>query len=172
MIPAKLHRGLTELQSINLLIGPDPSPEGEGFTDPPSGTLNRRSLLREVNVRYQSMVRIAGMPQFAQLQLRRAPFPSTARTYQPRRGFSPLVRVDAQAILAVLQDQQCSRRRNLHSSYHAFSLFTIEDAKIIRRFSNPLLLQKPYRFLAHSLQTAETPIGSDRENGDATWPNR
>jgi hypothetical protein len=39
MIPAKLHRGLTELQSINLLIGPDPSPEGEGFTDPPSGTL-------------------------------------------------------------------------------------------------------------------------------------
>jgi hypothetical protein len=29
------------LQSINLLIGPDPSPEGEGFTDPPSGTLNR-----------------------------------------------------------------------------------------------------------------------------------
>jgi hypothetical protein len=26
MIPAKLHRGLTELQSINLLIGPDPSP--------------------------------------------------------------------------------------------------------------------------------------------------
>jgi hypothetical protein len=53
MIPAKLHRGLTELQSINLLIGPDPSPEGEGFTDPPSGTLNgkfERIMCESVNV--------------------------------------------------------------------------------------------------------------------------
>jgi len=37
MIPAKTSRGLTELQSINLLIGPDPSPEGEGFTIPHRG---------------------------------------------------------------------------------------------------------------------------------------
>jgi hypothetical protein len=82
-----------------------------------SNSLNRRSLLREVNVRYQSIVRIAGMPRFARWQLRRALFPNTARTYQPCRGFSPFSALRRSVHLGCIAGSAMPRK-----TQHAFFL--------------------------------------------------